>query len=141
MRSRLRIIENQSAILVTFKASISNGQKDWRQTTRAMGQEKKRCKIESKGKEHREHEVSIGGEDKVCEILVFVWIIFQTIFHKKSFKRWLRLSFHRDFQLDLERGEEGIGGWEEVRRWWADFVEKKPLWWMEFIAVNLYHFW
>jgi hypothetical protein len=83
MRSGLRIIESQSAMLVTFKASISNGQKNWCQITRAMGQEKKRCKIESKGKEPREHEVSIGGEDKVCEI----GIIFQAIFHKKSFKR------------------------------------------------------
>jgi hypothetical protein len=31
--------------LEIFKARIFNGQKDWCQTTRAMGQEKKRCKI------------------------------------------------------------------------------------------------
>jgi hypothetical protein len=76
-------------MLVTFKASISNGQKNWCQTTQGIGHEKKRyiCKIESKRKKHREHEVSIRWEDKVCEILVFVGIIFQTIFHKKSFKQ------------------------------------------------------
>jgi hypothetical protein len=87
MHSGLRIIESLSSMLVTFKASISNGHKNWRQTTQAIGHEKKRyiCKIESKRKEHREHEVSIRGEDKVCEIPVFVEIIFQTIFHKKKF--------------------------------------------------------
>jgi hypothetical protein len=29
-------------MLVTFNAIVSKGQKDWRQTTRAMGQVKKR---------------------------------------------------------------------------------------------------
>jgi hypothetical protein len=88
-----------------------------------MGQVKKRCKMESKGKEHREHDVSVWEKDKVCEIRVLVGIIFQTNFHNKSCNRWLRLSFHKDFQLDLGRDEGGEGR-EEVRRWCADLVEK-----------------
>jgi hypothetical protein len=87
IRSGLRTIESQYTILVTFKARISIGQKDWRQTTWAMGQVKKRCKMGSNGKEHREHEVSIWEKYKVCEIRVFVGIIFQTIFHKKKKKK------------------------------------------------------
>jgi hypothetical protein len=37
----LRIISNQSVISLIGKARLSKGQKGWRQTTRAIGQEKK----------------------------------------------------------------------------------------------------
>jgi len=58
--------------------------------------------------------------------LNLVGIIFQTIFHKNNFKRLLRFNFHKAFQRDFGRGE-GVRGMEEVRRWWADFVEKAPV--------------
>jgi hypothetical protein len=54
MRCGLRIISSQSVMLVTFEAIVSKGQKDWCQTTRAIGQVKKRCERESMGKEQRE---------------------------------------------------------------------------------------
>jgi hypothetical protein len=58
MQFGLRIIRSQSVMLVTFKAFISKGQKEWRQTTRAIGHVKKRCKMESRGNEQREQLVS-----------------------------------------------------------------------------------
>jgi len=56
----LRIIENQSVISAILKARISKCQKDWRHTTLAIGQEKKRCRIESIGPEHREQEFLVS---------------------------------------------------------------------------------
>ncbi len=41
-------------MLVTFKAIVSNGKKDWCQTTRAIGQVKKRYERASMGKKQRE---------------------------------------------------------------------------------------
>jgi hypothetical protein len=56
--SGLRIINNQSVIVVTFKARMLIGQKEWCHTTQAIGQKKNRSNRESVGKEHREQEVS-----------------------------------------------------------------------------------
>jgi hypothetical protein len=109
----------------TGRARLSKGQKDWRQTTRAIGQEKKIWRIESLGKEQREQEVS-GLEEWIdWEIRNLVGIIFQTIFHKNNFNRWLRFNFHKAFQWDWEKGD-GETGMEEVIRWWTDFVMKVP---------------
>jgi hypothetical protein len=54
MRYGLRIIKSQSVMLVTFKAMIFNGQKEWGQITRAIGQVKKRYERASMGKKQRE---------------------------------------------------------------------------------------
>jgi hypothetical protein len=40
-------------------------------------------------------------------------MIFQTIFQRNNFKLLLRLSFHKDLQLDLGRGEMGGGVWKK----------------------------
>jgi hypothetical protein len=45
-------------MLVTFKAIVSKGQKDWRQTTQAMGQRKKRWERESLENKRSEQLVS-----------------------------------------------------------------------------------
>jgi hypothetical protein len=126
MQFGLRIIRSQSVMLVTFKAFISKGQKEWRQTTRAIGHVKKRCKMESRGNEQREQLVSRKEEWIDCEIRTLVGIMFQTIFQRKSFKRWFKLSFQRDFQEEEERGE-GWGGKIEQIWWCADLVEKTPV--------------
>jgi len=79
-----KIINSQSVMSWTGKARLSKGQKDWRQTTRAIGQEKKIWRRESIRKEQREQEVS-GLEEWIdWEIQNLVGIIFQTIFHKNE---------------------------------------------------------
>jgi hypothetical protein len=102
-------------MLVIFKAIVSKGQKDWRQTTRAIGQVKKRCERESTGNEQREQLVSGDGESVDREILNFVGLMFYTIFQRKSFSMLLRLSFQRAFQQVLGKGDEGKGVRELIK--------------------------
>lgn len=102
--SGLRIIKSHSAISVIFKARISISQKDCCQTTRAIGQEKKRWIMESTRQEHWEQVESTWEERRVLEILNLVGRIFQINFQRNNLKRWLKYSFHKDFQLGLGRG-------------------------------------
>jgi hypothetical protein len=57
--SGCRIIYSHSTIEDIHKAKMSKGQKEFRQTTLAIGQEKNKWNIESVGKEYKEQEVSI----------------------------------------------------------------------------------
>jgi hypothetical protein len=94
-RCGLRIIRSQYVMLVTFKEIVSKGQKDWRQTTWAIGQVNKRSGREFVEKEQREQLVSEEEDGIDWVILDLVGMMFQTIFQRKSFKRWLRLRFPR----------------------------------------------
>jgi hypothetical protein len=110
-------------MLVTFKAMIFNGQKEWGQITRAIGQVKKRYERASMGKKQREQLVLEREEGIAWEIRNLVGMMFQTILQRKSFNMWFKLSFHRASQQRLGRGE-GEGEEKELRRWWADLVKK-----------------
>jgi hypothetical protein len=70
-----------------------------------MWQVKNRWDRGSIGLEQREQLVSKWVEGIDWDILFLVGIIFQTIFHRKSFRRWLRLSFYSFFQQEFGRGE------------------------------------
>jgi hypothetical protein len=123
--SGCRIIDNQSDKESIRRARLSKGQKEFLQTTLAIGQEKNKCNRESLGKEQREQEISVGAEGMQHEIRDFVGRIFQPIFQRSKRKRWLSLSFQSDFQVAEGRGEMGTVR-PDVIRWWVDLMEKTP---------------
>lgn len=123
--SGCRSKSSQDSIEETLKVRISKSQKEFLQTTRAIGHEKNKWSIESVGNEQREQDVSIVELWIEEEMRIFVGIMPQIIFQRNNRKRWCNFSFQRLFHL--EAFNEEVKAAREVVLWWCiDLVENFP---------------